>query len=87
MELLLEVVGQREVEEWPPGGGQLHGDGQAALHNSDVAGGEVPVEPGHEAADIEAVGQGPSAGERRRVQAGSATTTMRSSGTARRTSG
>ena len=41
MEVLLEVVAQREVEERPPVRGQLHRRGQPALHDGEVAGGEV----------------------------------------------
>src|SRR4029450_8542636 len=45
VEVLLEVVGQGEVQERPPGRGQLHAGGEAALDHGQVAGGQVPVEP------------------------------------------
>src|SRR5215212_11786810 len=44
VEVLLEVVAQREVEERPPAGGQLHRCGQAALDDRQVAGREVLIE-------------------------------------------
>src|ERR1700722_18949743 len=39
MEVLLEVAGEREVQEGPPAGGQLHRRGQPALDDREVAGG------------------------------------------------
>ena len=74
---LLEVVGQREVEERSLVGGELHARGQAALDDGEVAGGEVAVEVGHVGPDLEAVGCGSVAGSMR----GPATTIMRSAGT------
>ena len=65
MEVLLEVVAQREVEERPPVGGQLHRRGQPALDHREVAGGELPVEVGHVRADLEPGLRG----QRRRVDA------------------
>ncbi len=44
VEVLLEVVAEREVQERPPAGGQLHRGGQAALDDGEVAGGQVAVE-------------------------------------------
>lgn len=55
VEALLEVAGEGEGEERPAVGGQLHGGGETALHDGEVAGGQVPVEVGHEADDLEAV--------------------------------
>src|SRR4051812_19891069 len=65
MEVLLEVVAQREVEERPLGRGQLHRRRQTALHHGDVARGEVAVEVVHVRAHLEAV----VSGQRRRVDA------------------
>ena len=78
VEVLLEVVAQREVEERPLLRGQLHRGRQAALHDRQVAGGQVPVEVvdvGHdlEPCDVRAATRGRCAGP--------ATTIMRSSGT------
>ena len=47
MPLLLEVVGEREVEEGPPRGHELHRRGQPALHHRDVARGQLAVQLGH----------------------------------------
>ena len=55
MEVLLEVVLEREVEERPAVGGQLHRGRQAALHDGEVAGGQVPVEVVDVADDLESV--------------------------------
>ena len=55
VEVLLEVVAQREVQERPPVRRQLHAGGQAALHDREVAGGQVPVELRDERADLQAV--------------------------------
>ena len=44
MEVLLEVVAEREVEERPPVRRQFHRGGQSALDDGEVAGGEMPVE-------------------------------------------
>jgi hypothetical protein len=38
VEVLLEVVGQRHVDERAPVGGELHAGRQAALHDRHVAG-------------------------------------------------
>ena len=54
VEVLLEVVAQREVEERPPGGRELHRRRQAALDDGEVAGGEVPVQVRHERPDLDA---------------------------------
>jgi hypothetical protein len=40
VEVLLEVVAQRHVDERTPVRGQLHARGQTALNDSEVAGGE-----------------------------------------------
>jgi hypothetical protein len=71
VEVLLEVVKEREVEERPPVGGQLHARRQPALHDCKVAGGEMPVQLVHVGAHFEArriAGAWPdrSAGRRRR---------------------
>ena len=54
--VLLEVVAQREVEERPLAGGQLHRGGQAALDHREVARREVAVEVVHVGDDLEALG-------------------------------
>src|SRR5262249_49752419 len=54
VEVLLEVVPEREVEERAPGGSQLHGRGQAALDDGEVADGQVLVEPVDVTAQLEA---------------------------------
>jgi hypothetical protein len=51
--VLLEVVGQGEVEEGSSVGGQLHGGGQAALDDGQVAGGQVAVQVGDEGPQLE----------------------------------
>src|SRR6185312_10466396 len=66
VEVLLEVVPEREVQERALGGGQLHGGGQAALDYGEVAGAQMLVEPVDVAAQFEA---GPP-GEGGRVNAG-----------------
>ena len=53
VEVLLEVVAQREDQERALVGGQLHRGGQAALDDGEVAGGEVLVEVVHVGADLE----------------------------------
>src|SRR5918996_5739200 len=55
VEVLLEVVGQGEVEERAPGRGQLHAGGQAPLDHGEVAGGQVPVQPMDVGVDLQAV--------------------------------
>src|SRR3712207_8213564 len=47
VDLLLEVVAQRDVEERPPAGGQLHRGGQPALDHGQVGGGQPAVQAGH----------------------------------------
>ncbi len=54
VEVLLEVVAQWEVEEWPPAGRQLHAGGEPALDDGEVARSEVPVELVDVRADLEA---------------------------------
>jgi UDP:flavonoid glycosyltransferase YjiC (YdhE family) len=53
--VLLEVVGQREVQERPARGDQLHGRGQAALDDGQVARREVAVEVVDVRPDLQAV--------------------------------
>ena len=65
VEVLLEVVAQRDVDERAAVGGQLHAGGQPALDQRDVAGGQVLVQVRQVAAD----GQAAPAGQRRRVDA------------------
>jgi len=48
---------QRHVDERPPASGELHRGGQPALHHSQVAGGQVPMQVVHVAAHLEAVGR------------------------------
>ncbi len=62
---LLEVVLEREVEERPAVGGELHRGRQAALHDGEVAGREVLVEVVDERAHLQAV----RGGEGRRIDA------------------
>jgi hypothetical protein len=52
VEVLLEVVAQREVQERPPVRRQLHAGRQSPLHDREVAGGQVPVELRDERADL-----------------------------------
>ena len=78
VEVLLEVVPEREVEERPPVRGQLHRRRQAALDDREVAGGEVAVEVVDVGADLEPVVRGQRAGSIR----GPATTIIRSVGDA-----
>src|SRR3954471_25239 len=56
VEVLLEAVAKREVEERSPVGGQLHRGGESALNDGEVAGGEVAVEVVDVGADLEPVG-------------------------------
>src|SRR5690349_10849161 len=53
VEVLLEVVPEREIQERALGGGQLHGGGQAALDYGEVARAQVLVEPVDVAAQLE----------------------------------
>ena len=62
--VLLEVAAQREEQERPAGGGELHRRGEAAVADREVAGRELPVEPVHVAERLDAV-----AGGARRVDA------------------
>src|SRR6185312_14747895 len=66
VEVLLEMVPEREVEERAPGGSQLHGGGQPALDDGEVADAQMLVEPVDVAAQIKAG----TPGEDRRVDAG-----------------
>ena len=49
------MVGQGEVEEGSPVGGELHGGGQAALDDGQVAGGQVAVQVGDEGPQLESL--------------------------------
>src|SRR5215207_8592344 len=53
VEVLLEVVGQGEVEERPAGRGQLHAGAEAALDHGQVADGQVLVEAVDVGVDLE----------------------------------
>jgi hypothetical protein len=55
VEVLLEVVAEREVEERPAVGGQFHRRRQAALHDREIARGEVAVQLVDVGAHLEAV--------------------------------
>ena len=77
VEVLLEMVSEREVEEGASVGGELHRRGQPALDDGEVAGGEVAIELGNVRPDLEPVVVRQRAGSMR----GPATTIMRSSGT------
>ena len=50
--VLLEVVAQREVQERPARGRELHRRGQPALDDRQVAGRQVPVQVGDEGTDL-----------------------------------
>ena len=54
VEVLLEVVGEREVQERSLGRGELHRRRQPTLHDRQVAHGEVAVEAVDVAVDLEA---------------------------------
>ena len=54
VEVLLEMVPEREIEERRSRRRQLHAGGEAALHERQIAGGEMPVEVGHEGAHLDA---------------------------------
>ena len=78
VEVLLEVMGEREVDERPLGGGELHRRREPALHDGEVADGEVAIQPIDVAVHLETgrvVGgsRGRSAGRRRRSCAGPGT--------------
>ena len=81
--VLLEVAAQREVQEGPAGGGELHGRGEAAVADREVAGRQVAVEPVHVAERLDAV----AVWERRRVDARSAHDDHPQPGMRRRASG
>ena len=55
MEVLLEVMAERHVDERPLAGGELHRGGQAALHHGQVARGQVPVQVVYVATHLEPV--------------------------------
>ena len=55
MEVLLEVVTQRNVKERPPGCGQFHAGGQPALHHCQIAGGEMSIQLRDKPAHLEAL--------------------------------
>src|SRR5439155_12431516 len=54
VEALFEVVAEREVEEGPVAGGELHGGGEAALDDGQVADRQVAVQVVHIGADLDA---------------------------------
>src|SRR5215467_12086030 len=54
VELLLEVVAQRKVEERSPERSQLHGRGEAALNDREIDGGVMLEEIRHEGAHLDA---------------------------------
>ena len=54
VEVLLEVMPEREVEERSSAGGQFHPGGEPALDNGKVARCEMTVELVHVGADLEA---------------------------------
>jgi len=56
MEVLLEMVLEREVQERCPGRGQLHAGGQTALDERKVAGRQMPIQIGNERPHLLAVG-------------------------------
>src|SRR5215208_3880283 len=58
VDVLLEVAGEREREERPARGGQLHAGREAALDDGDVARGEVAREPVDVAVELEALVRG-----------------------------
>src|SRR5207248_6565233 len=80
VEVLLEVMLQREIEKRPAARGQLHRGGQPTLDDREVARHKVAVEIVHVRPDLEPVRV---AGSIR----GPATTIIRSSGTSRFVSG
>ena len=53
VDVLLEVVAQRNVEERHAGRGELHRRGQPALDDGDIGRGHAQVEVGHEAAQVD----------------------------------
>src|SRR5207248_9795068 len=55
MEVLLKVMPQREIDEGPPVGGQLHGGREPTLDQGNVTDGQVPVELVDVGPDLETV--------------------------------
>ena len=55
VELLLEVLAEREVDEPASCRGELHRGCEAALDDGDVASGEMPVQVGEVPADFEPI--------------------------------
>ena len=53
VEVLLEMVLEREVEEGRSGRGQLHAGRETALHQRQIAGRQMPVEIRHESAHLD----------------------------------
>src|SRR5439155_6369611 len=54
VDVLLEVIAQREIEEWTLRRRELHAGAEPALDHGEVARGEVRIEVGDEAAVFEA---------------------------------
>ena len=85
VEVLLEMMAEGYVDEGPPAGGELHRRGQPALHDGQVARGQVPVQVVHVAAHLEPVRR-TAASDDGSIR-GPLTRTMRSPGTRRRAAG
>ena len=58
MEVLLEVMLERYIDEWGSGCGEFHARAQSALHHGDVTGRQVLIEVGQEAAHPDAASSG-----------------------------
>ena len=58
MEVLLEVMTERNIDERPLAGGQLHSGGQPALHHREITRRQVPVQVMHVGAHIQPVDRG-----------------------------
>src|SRR4051794_29346659 len=54
VEVLLEVMPQRNVQEWAAVRGQFHRSREAALHDGEVTRGQVPVQIRNVSADLDA---------------------------------
>ena len=85
MEVLLEVVFEREVDERRARGDELHRGAQPALDDRQVASGQVAVQLVHVAADLQACAEG--GGRLSGSIRGPAITTIRNSGMSRLASG
>ena len=58
MEVLLEMVAQREIQERTPVRRQLHAGAQPALNNRQIAGGEVTIQLMHIRPNLQPIGAG-----------------------------